>query len=134
MNVKKDSLEERPEVIVDFSVDEGMLSVRLKNIGRASAYLVKTEFDKPFYGINGEKCISRMRLFRQVDFMPPGKEFCQFVDLLAHYAKRREPMKIKASISYRDRQGNRYKEAMAHDLRIYLEMGEAKLLRQTKGG
>jgi hypothetical protein len=134
MNVKKDSPEDRPEVIVDFGVEEGMLTVRLKNIGRASAYLVKTGFDKPFYGLNGEKCISRMRLFRRVDFMPAGKEFCQFVDILASYAKRKEPMRIKASVSYQDREGRRYREAMAHDLRIYLELGQAKLFRQTKGG
>lgn len=134
MNVKKDLPEDRPEVIVDFSVEEGMLTVRLKNIGRASAYLVKTGFDKPFYGLNGEKCISRMRLFRRVDFMPAGKEFCQFVDILASYAKRKEPMRIKASVSYQDREGRRYREAMAHDLRIYLELGQAKLFRQTKGG
>jgi hypothetical protein len=134
MNVKKDLPEDRPEVIVDFSVEEGMLTVRLKNIGRASAYLVKTGFDKPFYGLNGEKCISRMRLFRRVDFMPAGKEFCQFVDILASYAKRKEPMRIKASVSYQDREGRRYRETMAHDLRIYLELGQAKLFRQTKGG
>lgn len=134
MNVKKESPEDRPEVIVDFGVEEGMLSVTLKNIGRASAYVVKTEFDKDFYGLNGEKCISRMRLFRRVDFMPAGKEFCQFVDILASYAKRKEPMRIKASVSYQDRGGRRYRETMAHDLRIYLELGQAKLFRQTKGG
>ena len=134
MNVKKESPEDRPEVIVDFGVEEGMLSVTLKNIGRASAYAVKTEFDKDFYGLNGEKCISRMRLFRRVDFMPAGKEFCQFVDILASYAKRKEPMRIKASVSYQDRGGRRYRETMAHDLRIYLELGEAKLIRQTQGG
>ena len=133
MNVKKESPEDRPEVIVDFGVEEGMLSVILKNIGRASAYAVKTEFDKDFYGLNGEKCISRMRLFRRVDFMPAGKEFCQFVDILASYAKRKEPMRIKASVSYQDREGRRYRETMAHDLRIYLELGQAKLFRQTKG-
>ena len=134
MNVKKESPEDRPEVIVDFGVEEGMLSVTLKNIGRASAYVVKTEFDKDFYGLNGEKCISGMRLFRRVDFMPAGKEFCQFVDILASYAKRKEPMRIKASVSYQDRGGRRYRETMAHDLRIYLELGQAKLFRQTKGG
>ena len=131
---QKDSLPCRPEVIVDFSVDEGMLSVSLKNIGSGSAYVVKTEFDKPFYGLNGEKCISRMRLFRRLDFMPPGKEFCQFVDILASYAKRREPMRVKAILSYRDRDGNRYTETIAHDLRIYLELGHATLSKQREGG
>ena len=119
---------------MDFCVTEGMLSVTLKNIGRASAYVVKTEFDKDFYGLNGEKCISGMRLFHRVDFMPAGKEFCQFVDILASYAKRKEPMRIKASVSYQDREGRRYRETMAHDLRIYLELGQAKLFRQTQGG
>jgi hypothetical protein len=130
---KKESLR-RPEVIVDFIVDEGMLSIRLKNIGDGSAYRVRTVFDKPFYGLGGEKCVSRMRVFREVAFMPPGKEFCQFVDMLGRYAKRREPMRIKATVSYRDRTGNRYEDTMAHDLRIYLELGRARLATEKQGG
>jgi hypothetical protein len=123
-----------PEVIVDFIVDEGMLSVCLKNIGDGSAYRVRPVFDKPFYGLGGEKCVSRMRVFREVAFMPPGKEFCQFVDTLGRYAKRREPMQIKATVSYRDRTGNRFEDAMAHDLRIYLELGRARLAASKQGG
>jgi hypothetical protein len=134
MTPKKESSQYRPEVILDFSIEEGMLTVSLKNIGRASAYVIKTEFDKPFYGLNGEKCISRMRLFRRLDFMAPGKEFCQFVDILANYAKRKEPMRIKATVSYRDRDGNRYVETMPHDLRIYLELGQVKLSKRREGG
>ena len=124
----------RPEVIVDFVVDEGMLSVCLKNIGDGSAYRVRTLFDKLFYGLGGDKCISRMRVFREVAFMPPGKEFCQFVDMLGRYSKRKEPMRLKATVSYRDREGNRYEETMAHDLRIYLELGRARLASEKKGG
>jgi hypothetical protein len=123
-----------PEVIVDFTVDEGLLSVCLKNIGDGSAYRVRTVFDKPFYGLGGEKCVSRMRVFREVAFMPPGKEFCQFVDMLGRYAKRREPMRIKATVSYRDRTGNRYEDTMVHDLRIYLDLGRARLAAAKQGG
>ena len=65
--------------------------------------------------------------------MPPGKEFCQYVDLLVSYAKRKEPLRIKASISYRDRDGNPYRETSAHDLRIYLELGRARIVK-PKGG
>jgi hypothetical protein len=122
-----------PEVIVDFTVDEGLLSVCLKNIGDGSAYRVRTVFDKPFYGLGGEKCVSRMRVFREVAFMPPGKEFCQFVDMLGRYAKRREPMRLKATVSYRDRTGNRYEDTMVHDLRIYLELGRARLASAKQG-
>jgi hypothetical protein len=124
----------RPEVIVDFAVDKGMLNIYLKNVGDGSAYRVRTVFDKAFYGLNGDKCISRMRMFREVPFMPPGKEFCQFVDMLGHYAKRKEPMRLKATVSYRDRDGKRYHDAMAHDLRIYLELGRATVVPARNGG
>lgn len=133
MNVISPASERKPDIIVDFSVDEGLLNVCLKNIGSGSAYRVRTLFDKPFYGLGGEKCISRMRLFREVSFMPPQKEFSQFVDLLANYLKRKEPLRIKATVSYRDKAGNRYEDTMVHDLRIYLDLGQAKLIKQRQG-
>lgn len=111
-----------------------MLNVYLKNIGDGSAYRVRTVFDKPFYGLGGDKCISRMRVFREVAFMAPGKEFCQFVDMLGRYAKRKEPMQLKATVSYRDREGKRYQDAMTHDLRIYLELGRARSASVSEGG
>ena len=117
----------RPEVIIDFAVEEGLLTVGLRNVGCTSAYRVRTVFDKPFSGLGGEKSISRLRLFRGLDFMPPQKEYRQFIDRLQAYAKRKEPMRIKATISYRDRDGNRYEETISHDLRVFLELGQAKL-------
>ena len=132
--IETDRPARRPEIIVDFAVENGMLNVYLKNIGEGSAYRVRTVFDKPFYGLDGDKCISRMRLFREVAFMPPGKEFCQFVDILGRYAKRREPMLLKATVSYRDRDGRRYQDAMSHDLRIYLELGRARVASVNEGG
>ena len=132
--VKDNSAAEyRPEVIVDFSVEDGLLSVHLKNIGRRSAYRVATKFDKAFYGLNGRKCISEMRLFRRLDFMAPEKQFSQFVDALPSYAKRKEPLRLKATVSYRDREGNRFEDTMVHDLRIYLELGQAKSIKANKG-
>ena len=48
----------------------------------------------------------------------------QFIDRLDHYAKRKEPMRLKATITYRDREGKRYEDKVAHDLRIYLDLGQ----------
>jgi hypothetical protein len=120
----------RPDIIVDFNCDKGLLTICLKNIGGRSAYRVRTQFDKEFHGLSGEKCISGMRLFRGVDFVPPGKEFQQFVDVLANYAKRKEPMRLRATVTYRDRDGNHYEESMVHDLRIYLELGQANISKK----
>jgi len=120
-------------VIVDFTVEDGLLNVSLKNIGASSAYRVRTVFDKPFHGLGGGKCISTMRVFREVAFMPPEKQFCQFVDVFLHYAKRKEPLRLKAAVSYLDRDCNQYKETMAHDLRVYLELGRARIV-QPNGG
>jgi hypothetical protein len=124
----------RPEVILDFSVDEGLLTIHLKNIGCRSAYAVKTAFDKPFHGVDGKKCISEMRLFRNLEFMAPGKDLSQFVDVLASYAKRKQPMRIAATVSYRDREGHRYEDRIVHNLRIYLELGQARIIRKGEGG
>lgn len=117
----------RPEVIIDFAVEDGLLTVGLRNVGGTSAYRVRTLFDRPFCGLSGEKSISGMRLFRGLDFLPPQKEYRQFIDRLQTYAKRKEPMRIRATVSYRDRDGNRYEETIAHDLRVFLELGQAKL-------
>jgi hypothetical protein len=124
----------RPEVILDFTLDEGLLTIHLKNIGARSAYAVKTAFDRPFHGLDGKKCISEMRVFRNLEFMAPGKDLSQFIDVLANYARRKQPMRIAATISYRDREGKRYQERIVHNLRIYLELGQARIIRKRAGG
>lgn len=119
----------RPEVIVDFTCRDGLLFVILKNIGEGSAYRVTTRFDKPFAGLGGQKPIAGLRLFKRLDFMAPGKEFCQLVDPLAVYMKRREPVRLTATIAYQGRDGSRFEEAITHDLRIYQDLGEIRLAR-----
>ena len=113
----------RPEVIVDFLADQALLYVVLKNIGARSAYRVVTNFDKPFRGLDGKKCISTLQLFRYLLFLPPGKEFVQFVDSLGAYFRRREPTRLTATIAYADQEGHKFEEVISHDLRIYRDLG-----------
>ncbi|HEY6418500.1 MAG TPA: hypothetical protein VIX59_05800 [Candidatus Binataceae bacterium] len=113
----------RPEVIVDFASSDGMLFVILKNIGMRSAYRVTTRFDKPIRGLEGRKRISEMRLFGRLEFLPPGKEFSQFIDPVAVYLKRREPTRFAITVTYADREGHRFKEVIRHDLRVFSDLG-----------
>ena len=75
---------------------------------RAAPARDTTRFDKPFRGLGGRKPIATLRLFRRLDFMAPGKEFCQLVDPLALYLERREPARLTATVAYRDREGARF--------------------------
>lgn len=118
----------RPEVIVDFELDQGLLFVVLANLGTASARSVRVRFQPEFYGVQGEKCISSMRLFRALDLLAPGRRFRQIVDNLSAYFARREPAVIEVSITYRDSGGRRFEERLRHDLRIYRELGEVRPL------
>jgi hypothetical protein len=113
----------RPEIIVDFLADQALLYVVLKNIGARSAYRVITNFDKSFQGLGGKKCISTLQLFRYLLFIPPGKEFVQLVDSLGAYFRRREPIRLSASITYEDREGQEFEDVISHDLRIYRDLG-----------
>ena len=120
--------DDRPEVIVDVDVRDGLFSILLKNIGARPALDVTTVFDEAFSGLGGRKAITSMRVFQGVAFMAPGKTFEQFVDLLHDYARRKEPLTISATVTYRDGAGNTYKEKISHDLRVYLELGQARVV------
>ena len=114
----------RPDVYVDFTVERGLLFIVLRNIGAASAYDVVTRFDQPFRGLGGRKDISTLALFRSLRFIPPGKQFTQLVDHLDAYFRREEPTRMTASLSYADRDGRRYSEAVPHNLDIYRDLDE----------
>lgn len=121
-------LEGRPEVIVDVVVRDGLVSLQLRNIGPRPALAVKTTFEPPLAALGGRKPLSTLRVFTEVEFMAPGKCFEQFVDPLAAFADRQQPSRFTATVSYRDRDGRGYEESMTHDLRVYLELGQARVL------
>jgi hypothetical protein len=114
----------RPEVIVDFDCHDGMLFISLKNIGNRSAYRVVTRFDKPLHALGGQKCISDLQLFRKIDFIPPSKEFSQFLDPVTTWLKQRRSTRVGITINYRDREGQRFTERITHDLAIYRDLGQ----------
>jgi len=63
----------RPEVILDFTAEDGLLYVVLRNIGARSAYCVAVQFDQPFHGLGGAKRVSAMQLFDTFSSCRPRK-------------------------------------------------------------
>lgn len=112
----------RPEVILDFRFEQGLLYIALVNISAVPAYRVSVRFDKPFRGLGGECEVSSLRLFRRVEFLAPHKRIETLLDSGRAYFQRREPSAIKATISFRDSAGKAHTREIVHDLRIYQDL------------
>lgn len=112
----------RPDVVLDFRFEQGLLYIALVNISAVPAYRVSVRFDKPFRGLGGECDVSSLRLFRRVEFLAPHKRIETLLDSSHAYFQRREPSAIKATVSFRDAAGKAHTREILHDLRIYQDL------------
>jgi hypothetical protein len=115
-------MELRPDVIVDFVFEDGMLFVAVQNIGPHPALRVHVAFAPPFKGLGGTLCIPELPLFRNIEFLAPSRSIRTFLDSSAAYFGRHEPEQITATISYSDRSGRKFSCTMLHDLGIYRDI------------
>lgn len=115
-------MEPRPDVIVDFVFEDGMLFVAVQNIGSHPALQVHVAFDPPFKGLGGTTSIPALPLFRNIEFLAPSRSISTLLDSSAAYFSRHEPVQITATASYSDRSGQRFSCTMRHDLAIYRDI------------
>jgi len=124
--------ERQPDVIVDFLFEEGLFFIAVKNLGDAPALDVVITFDKKFTGLEGTKEISTLPLFRKIPFLGPQREITTFLDRSAAYFHRRQPTRLHATVTFKDRAGTAHRTVVKHDLNIYKELGYIR--RPPAGG
>jgi hypothetical protein len=127
---EKEKNPSKPEVIVDFIFDQGLFFISIKNIGDKPAFKVSIKFDKKILGVEGNKEISALPLFQNIEFLAPQKEIVTFLDNSFSYFKRGEPTKISAKILYHDASGKKHAATINHDLEIYREIGYVQRLEK----
>ena len=115
-------MELRPDVIVDFIFEDGVLMVAVSNIGSGPAEDVRVRFHPSFKGLGGSVEIGEMPLFQNIGFLAPAKAIRTLLDSSAAYFNRDEPDRITAVISFRDRSGNEHTSTIRHDLSIYRDI------------
>jgi hypothetical protein len=113
---------ERPEVIVEFLFDRGLLFISVRNIGARPATKVAVKFDKKIIGLGGTKEISALALFRNIEFLGPQREIFTLLDASGSYFQRKQPTKLSARVHYRDLEKREYETIIKHDLEIYREL------------
>jgi hypothetical protein len=112
----------RPDVIIEFLFDHGLFFISLRNIGDQPAVGVSVKFDKKIVGPDRQKDISSLSLFRNLEFLGPGREIVTFLDSSSSYFQRKQPTKIAARITYSDSEKRKYEVTINHDLEVYREL------------
>jgi len=112
----------RPEVIVEFLFNRGLLSIAVRNIGTRAALKVAVSFDPQFTGLAGSKHISALPLFTNIAFLGPDREIVTLLDTSDSYFRRKQPTRISARVSYLDADKRKYRTTIEHDLEIYREL------------
>jgi hypothetical protein len=114
--------EPRPDVILDVVFEEGLLFVAVSNIGEAPALQVSCTFDGELRGLGGTRDLAQLPLFRNVEFLAPGREIRTLLDASSSYFARGDPTKLSVTIAYRDSAGQPYTATITHDLAIYRDL------------
>ena len=112
----------RPDVIVDFRFDQGLIYIALINISQVPAYNVRVKFNKVFRGLGGDCEMATLGLFRLVQFLAPQKRIETLLDSSSAYFRRREPALIKAQVTFRDQRRRIFQREITHDLRVYKDL------------
>ncbi len=122
-----------PDVILDVIFDDGLLFLAVRNISLVPAHKVSVAFDSPVVGMGGRE-ISALPLFKNIEFLAPGREIRTLLDASASYFARGQPTRVTARIAYHDDRRGRHTRAIAHDLEIYREIGYVQKTPEQKEG
>ena len=110
------------DVIVDIEVDaDGTLHLVLANIGPAAAHAVRVRFSRALRDLAGQR-LNDNPLFTHLGFLSPGRRVRLFVDTLAGYARRRQPLAFGVTITWHDDAGTAHRRAIAHDLTAWTQL------------
>jgi hypothetical protein len=112
----------RPEVIVEFIFDRGLLFISVNNIGDRPATKVSVKFNKEIIGLNGTKIISALPMFKNIEFLGPRREVVTLLDVSDSYFRRKQPTEISVRISYTDSDDQKYQATINHNLEIYRDV------------
>lgn len=123
----------RPEVIVEFLFDRGLLFVAVRNIGERPALEVSIRFDPALRGLNGSRDMSAQALFRGIEFLGPGREISTFLDRSDSFFSRQPVTRFSVEVRYADRDGLRYEESIRHDLEIFRDIAFLPAARERTG-
>jgi hypothetical protein len=108
-------------VVVDVVFDAGALYLELANLADRPALNVACTFDPPLVDLQGRD-VSKLCLFRHVEFLGPRRRIRTLLDSNAGYFARASATRVAVAVEYERPDGPRRVTQIAHDLEIFREL------------
>jgi hypothetical protein len=108
-------------VVVDVVFDGGVLYLELANLADRPALNVACTFDPPLVDLQGRD-VSKLPLFRRVEFLGPRRRIRTLLDSNAGYFRRKPATRVTIAVEYERPDGPRRVTQVAHDLEIFREL------------
>jgi hypothetical protein len=109
---------ERPYIYAYFdAASSGLIYFVIENAGNSPALDVSISFHDPVPERHDGTPLNSLSLFQNViSFMPPGKNYRQYVDIGPSLLKEDKPKAFTFTVSYRSANGKPYKEIRENDI------------------
>ena len=108
-------------VVVDVVFDGGVLYLELANLADRPALNVSCTFEPSLVDLEGRD-VSKLPLFRQVEFLGPRRRIRTLLDSHAGYFARKAATRVRVVVAYERPEGERRVTEVAHDLEIFREL------------
>ena len=108
-------------VVVDVVFESGLLYLELANLSERPALNVSCRFDPGLVDLQGRD-VSKLPLFRRVEFLGPGRRIRTLLDSSVGYFARDAPTRVTVAVEYERPAGPRETTKLAHDLEIFRDL------------
>jgi hypothetical protein len=108
-------------VVVDVVFDGGVLYLELANLADRPAVNVECTFEPPLVDLEGRD-VSKLPLFRHVEFLGPRRRIRTLLDSNAAYFARDPATRVSITVEYERPDGPRCMTQVMHDLEIFREL------------
>ena len=108
-------------VVVDVIFDGGVLYLELANLADRPALNVSCTFEPSLVDLEGRD-VSKLPLFRHVEFLGPRRRIRTLLDSHAGYFARKAATRVSVVVAYERPKGERHVTEVAHDLEIFREL------------
>ena len=110
-------------VVVDVVLEDGVLYLELANLGERPALDVRCSFEPPPVDLQGRD-VSKLRVFRHVEFLGPRRRVRTLLDSVPGYFGRKSPSRFSVAVAYERPDGPRSETKVTHDLELYRELAD----------